>query len=585
MATSVTGVSIWFTRSPATDISHVDMTTLENGRIVVALGGFSAGNALLHTALVSPGLTSLGALTTQTYGPAPGQQSAARDIEIEARVGGGFASAFLVNSSAIGPDGNHGGLIQFHADSGAADGAALSLDPGALAHYMMDNPAVVALSGGGTVVLSTAGSFAGTPDGGLKMDAFNPDGSRAGATMTLLDSVNLNLPLLPGTQSSPEIHGAVQMANGNLAFTYEEQVRLPNPVSSAFDTAEQRLFLQEIDEVTGAKVGGPLQIVGPTGAASDITRLADGRLLVVWQDTTRDATRLQGQILSTDGDTRLGKVFDISAFQTGAEFLGDVIALPTGGFAVSWFNGTNHHLARMFAANGAATGNDFLLTDNGATYLVASAGELALSGNNLVAMTTGLQLDESDQRMFGQVWSTASTKGLTRGGTAADQTLSGRAKDDRLSGLAGSDVLDGKGGNDILQGGIGADRLIGGAGRDVLVGGKGADRLTGGTGSDVFVFATKDDGIDRIADFSREQGDRLSFENIGFGTAFGPSILPLGLSNITNDDSVGEAGFHFNTATGLLSYDYDGASGAQARVDIAVLTGVTSLQNGDFLIY
>lgn len=297
MATAVTGISIWFTRSPATDLSHLDMATQENGRIAVGFGGFSAGNALLHTAL--------------------------------------------------GPDGNLGGLIQFHADSDTANGAELSLDPGAL--------------------------------------------------------------------------------------TYEEQVRVPSPVSSTFDTAEQRILLQEVDEVTGAKVGGPVQIVGPTGVASDIIRLSDGRLLVVWQDTTRDATRLQGQILSADGDGKLGKAFDISAFQTGAGSPGDVIALPTGGFAVSWFNGVNHHLARMFAANGAATGHDFLLTDNGATDLIASAAELALSGSNLVAMTTGLQMDDSDQRMFGQVWSTASTKGLTRGGTAADQTRSGRAMDDRLS--------------------------------------------------------------------------------------------------------------------------------------------------------
>lgn len=585
MAIAVTGVSTWFTRSPSTDISHVDMTTLENGRVVVALGGVSGGNAVVHTALVSPGLTVLGDLTTQSYGPAPGQQSAAREIEIDALAGGGFATTFVVNSSAIGPDTTYGGLFQLHAASGAAIGAALSLDAGALGNYMMDNPATVALSSGSTVVLSTAGSFAGTPDGGLKMDVFTPGGIRAGATATIIASVDLGLALRPGFESSPEIHDAVQMANGNLAFTYEQQVRVPNPVSSNFDTAEQRLFLQEIDEITGAKVGGPVQIVGPTGGASDITRLSDGRLLVVWQDATRDATRLKAQILSADGDTKLGAAFDISGYQTAAEFLGDVIALPNGGFAVSWFNGINHHLARMFTATGAGAGHDFLLTANGATYLLPSAGELALSGDTLVAMTTGLQMDQSEQKMYGQVWSTASTKGITRNGKATDDSLTGRAKDDRLTGNGGADVLDAKGGNDIVQGGIGADRLIGGAGRDVLVGGKGADRLAGGAGSDVFVFTAKDEGIDRISDFSRAEGDRLSFENMGFGTAFGPTILPLGISNITNDDSVGEAGFHFNTLTRLLSYDYDGASGAQARVDIAVLAGISSLQHGDFLIY
>ena len=45
-----------------------------------------------------------------------------------------------------------------------------------------------------------------------------------------------------------------------------------------------------------------------------------------------------------------------------------------------------------------------------------------------------------------------------------------------------------------------------------------------------------------------------------------------------------EAGFHFNTATGLLSYDVDGA-GAQERFNIALFTGVTNLQATDFMIF
>ena len=119
----------------------------------------------------------------------------------------------------------------------------------------------------------------------------------------------------------------------------------------------------------------------------------------------------------------------------------------------------------------------------------------------------------------------------------------------------------------------------------MLIGGAQADKLTGGAGSDVFVFASKTDGKDRVMDFSRAEGDKIALDNLGFGTDFISAFLPLSMVNITNDTTANEAGFHFNTATGLLSYDVDGQAGAQARFNIAVFSGIAGLQSSDFLIY
>ena len=84
--------------------------------------------------------------------------------------------------------------------------------------------------------------------------------------------------------------------------------------------------------------------------------------------------------------------------------------------------------------------------------------------------------------------------------------------------MAGNDVLNGLGGADQLEGGDGADQLLGGDGNDLLTGGAGLDTLTGGPGSDQFDFNAPNESTlgasDRILDFSRAQGDKISLGDI-----------------------------------------------------------------------
>lgn len=171
MANSVTGLSTWFTDTINTDLSHADLATLANGRIVVAFGGGNGGSAQLHTALVSTAMTGLGALNTSFYPAAPGQLSVLRSsLEIDARAGGGFTTTFGVNNSAIGPDTTFGGLIQRHGNTGATNGPARLIDTGALANHVADILASVALSDGRSMVFSTSGTTLGGVDAGLRLD-------------------------------------------------------------------------------------------------------------------------------------------------------------------------------------------------------------------------------------------------------------------------------------------------------------------------------------------------------------------------------------------------------------------------------
>jgi Ca2+-binding RTX toxin-like protein len=132
---------------------------------------------------------------------------------------------------------------------------------------------------------------------------------------------------------------------------------------------------------------------------------------------------------------------------------------------------------------------------------------------------------------------------LARG--SADEVF-GYYGDDLIRGGEGNDTLYGgfngtpdsvpftyeTDGQDILEGELGNDSLIGGTGNDILNGGgftydatgqktgvlvnDGTDTLVGGLGNDIFVFNTRQTGIDRISDFQIVV-DNIQIEKASFG--------------------------------------------------------------------
>ncbi|MEO0859471.1 MAG: calcium-binding protein [Pseudomonadota bacterium] len=174
-------------------------------------------------------------------------------------------------------------------------------------------------------------------------------------------------------------------------------------------------------------------------------------------------------------------------------------------------------------------------------------------------------------------------------GDGGDDSLDGGAGADRLFGGSGNDTLDGGlnndamfggWGDDALSGGGNNDRLNGGVGADTLSGGNGFDELTGGGGEDVFVFG--DDfarGQDRITDFTSGVDqialDSAVFTGLGTGT-LDPADLQTGPVAL----GAGPALVYF---AGVLSYDADGAGGADA-IGIARLNGAPTLEAGDIFL-
>ncbi|MCJ8282462.1 MAG: hypothetical protein MJK14_22200 [Rivularia sp. ALOHA_DT_140] len=54
---------------------------------------------------------------------------------------------------------------------------------------------------------------------------------------------------------------------------------------------------------------------------------------------------------------------------------------------------------------------------------------------------------------------------------------------------------------------------------DYLIGEAGDDYLLGGFGADTFAFDSPNSGVDVIADFYWEEGDKIEISQFGFGTS------------------------------------------------------------------
>ena len=141
--------------------------------------------------------------------------------------------------------------------------------------------------------------------------------------------------------------------------------------------------------------------------------------------------------------------------------------------------------------------------------------------------------------------------------------------------LRGSANIDG-------TGNAAANVIIGNAGRNVLDGGRGADTLTGGEGRDTFLFSTPlgPTNVDVISDFSA--GDRIRLDSSVFtgltAGGLGPGKFVVGTEAQDANDRI-----IYDSMTGTLSFDVDGAGGA-AAVTFAILQGAPTLSSTDFVI-
>ncbi|MBE2263973.1 MAG: hypothetical protein IAE92_14590 [Burkholderiaceae bacterium] len=251
-------------------------------------------------------------------------------------------------------------------------------------------------------------------------------------------------------------------------------------------------------------------------------------------------------------------------------------------------NGTGNTLDNAITGNGAtnllrggdgndtmdgAGGNDYLYGENDSDSLDGGNGNDLLdggAGNDTLAGGAGLD---------------------TLIGGEGDDRLLGEGGNDSLTGGNGNDFLNGGAASDYLNGGAGDDELKGGNGNDTLIGGAGNDTLDGGDGSDLFVFDTTPGvtNVDLILNFNAAE-DTIqlqrywSFSGLSGTGTLGAGAFWSGAGLSAAHD--GNDRIVFDTSSGALYYDADGAGGTAAvqfaTVDLITLTG--AITNVDFLV-
>ncbi len=448
-----------------------------------------------------------------------------------ARLGnGGYALAYLGgNSSEV--------YLQIFAPSDDAIGPAARVNPtiGAESGWDEMPPAqVIALTGGGLVVVWWNGWEADGSRRGVFARQFGQDGAPIGAeflvnTWIEQDQYNANALVLPdggylltwldhsrwqisaqrfsaeGEKQAGEfkisrgasVHTLTALDNGRYVLSLDSSFQILDRdfVSVGTETYLGETFINSIDAI-------------------EVARLPDDRFVVTFAAVSSESGReIFFRIFDAAGSPK-GPLQRVNADITGTQRDPAVIGLSTGGFVVVWESSAPQGgsgvdvYAKIFTADGQVSTPDFLVHDTLLGDQSNPSVELLADGGFLIAWTSGSTLYTKRYSRYE----------ITVTGDSTSQTLQGTPNEDKLFGAGGNDVLFGLGGMDLLDGGEGADTLNGGAG---------VDTLKGGLGDDVYF-------VDQLADVISElPGQGFDSVRLSISGTLNPYLLPAGIEAAT----------------------------------------------------
>jgi FG-GAP-like repeat len=193
------------------------------------------------------------------------------------------------------------------------------------------------------------------------------------------------------------------LSNGNFVAVYQDEV-----AGSTTNTD----ILYRIFTPAGAPVTFAGAVV-PGGAFTgletdpDVAALGDGNFVVVWTDPDSTVTDIRATILSSTTGGAVGLVADnllVNTSTTNAQSHASVMALPDGGFLVSWYDGnTQHARAQRFDAVGNKIGVE-VTVESAAGQL--SSPEAALLADGRIAYAL-LDVSTGDFDVATSIWTMA----------------------------------------------------------------------------------------------------------------------------------------------------------------------------------
>jgi Ca2+-binding RTX toxin-like protein len=597
--------SAWCLDSPSPTSSHMApaVASFANGGYVTIWEANDAnGRGIYARQFDAAGVSNGGEFLVNST--TAGDQS---DPAVAALSGGGYVATWV----SAAQDGSGNGIYaQRYTAAGARAGAEVRINMTMAGDQ--DQPSVYGLASGGYVVVWTSADD-GSLDG-IYACCYSSNGDYVTSEVCVNDSTVAG-------QSAPDV---AALADGGYVIVWQSQMQ---------DGSGDGIYAQRYD-AAGRKAGPETRINATTTdgqTAPAVAALADGGYVVTWTSMNQDGS--QGGIYSQRfdaanhrvGDQLLGDAGDSTIIWTGQDPMnidggsgndslagGSANDSLTGGLGLDTLHGgagndvikggdqadmifgeagndvlnAGKGLDTLDGGSGNDTltggiGNDVLIGGDGsdtASYSTSSDGvtvnlAAGVGGSTVPIAATGSGADALSgvESVIGSAFNDV----LAGDGNA--NRLEGGSGDDNLSGGLKADTLLGGDGNDTLAGGQGMDSLDGGAGNDILKGALGTDILTGGAGSDHFQFASVLDGalnIDTITDFVSGT-DVIELSASVFTAYAGQVGTTVGLG----------AHLNYSAATGILSYDADGAGGS-APVTFAILgtSGHPGTLGMDFLI-
>jgi trimeric autotransporter adhesin len=352
-------------------------------------------------------------------------------------------------------------------------------------------------------------------------------------------------------------------------------------------------FVENLTLTGSANINGTGNALANTIAGNDGNNVLDGK---AGADTMAGGLGDDTYVVDNAGDTV------IEHLNAGTDLVKVAIAATGGNYTLA-DNVENGTLTNTVAFNLAGNALDNILLGNGSgNILTGGGGNDTLNGgagadsmyggagdDTYVVDHTGDKVYEmaspSDATDPGGVDTVLSSLTYTLGNYLENLTLTGSTS------IGGN----GNGLDNVMAGNAASNKLSGFAGDDTLHGKLGNDALWGGGGADRFAFDTApntSNNVDKIMDFNEGEGDLIGLST-GIFAALGGSVTADEIRSGAGITTAATASQHliYNSSTGNLYYDKDGAGGASAVLFATVdLVGVTtshpaSLSAADFYMF
>ncbi|SDB03770.1 calcium-binding protein [Bauldia litoralis] len=253
---------------------------------------------------------------------------------------------------------------------------------------------------------------------------------------------------------------AAALTNGNYVVVYEDEFGGSNTDIDVKFTI--------VNPVGAVVTSGT--IASRTTLEDDVhvTALSGGGFVAVWADDEGDGAGdpgIRARIYDNSG-VALGAAFTVNTSTTGNQNEPDITALADGGFVIVWDDdNTDQVRGQRYDAAGNKVGTEFLAgTGNPTDPTVAQLGD----GRFIVPFEEQVGDDNSMATIFDP------RTGPIDGTSGAD-VLTSRKEGAAMNGMAGKDILLGDDGVDIIKAGGGKDMISGGLAKNKMWGNGGKD--------------------------------------------------------------------------------------------------------------